>query len=105
MLFLDGIALSKVGNGTGDLENARIGAGREAEAISDQLRHTVAAGVQFAMFFDEAGCHLGVAVNFCSIGVTEPSIWNWEHGTEPELQYNPRIIKFLGWLYSVRLPG
>ena len=32
------------------------------------------------------------------IGVTESSIWNWEHGTEPELQYNPRIIKFLGYI-------
>lgn len=30
------------------------------------------------------------------IGVTESSIWNWEHGTEPELQYKPRIINFLG---------
>ena len=32
------------------------------------------------------------------IGVTESSIWNWEHGTEPELQYNPSIIKFLGYI-------
>ena len=32
------------------------------------------------------------------IGVTESSIWNWEHGTEPELQYNQRIIKFLGYI-------
>ena len=32
------------------------------------------------------------------IGVTESSIWNWEHGTEPELQYNPKIIKFLGYI-------
>ena len=32
------------------------------------------------------------------IGVTESSVWNWEHGTEPELQYNPRIIKFLGYI-------
>jgi len=30
------------------------------------------------------------------IGVTESSIWNWEHGVEPELQYNPSITKFLG---------
>jgi transcriptional regulator with XRE-family HTH domain len=34
------------------------------------------------------------------IGVTESSIWNWEHGTEPELQYNPSIIKFLGYIPS-----
>jgi len=32
------------------------------------------------------------------IGVTESSIWNWEHGTEPELQFNPSIIKFLGYI-------
>jgi transcriptional regulator with XRE-family HTH domain len=30
------------------------------------------------------------------IGVTVSSIFNWEHGVEPELQYNPSIIKFLG---------
>jgi DNA-binding XRE family transcriptional regulator len=32
------------------------------------------------------------------ISVTESSVWNWEHGTEPELHYNPRIIKFLGYI-------
>ncbi|BDV41607.1 hypothetical protein GURASL_05300 [Geotalea uraniireducens] len=32
------------------------------------------------------------------IGVTESSIWNWEHGVEPELQYNPKIINFLGYV-------
>jgi transcriptional regulator with XRE-family HTH domain len=32
------------------------------------------------------------------IGVTVSSIYNWEHGTEPELQYNPSIIKFLGYI-------
>ena len=32
------------------------------------------------------------------IGVTESSVWNWEHGTDPELHYNPRIIKFLGYI-------
>lgn len=31
------------------------------------------------------------------IGVTESSVWNREHVTEPELQYNPKIIKFLGY--------
>ncbi|WP_157039893.1 helix-turn-helix domain-containing protein [Pelobacter propionicus] len=31
------------------------------------------------------------------VGVTESSVWNWEHGTEPELQYNPKIINFLGY--------
>jgi len=32
------------------------------------------------------------------IGVTESTVWNWEHSTEPELQYNPSIIKFLGYI-------
>ncbi len=32
------------------------------------------------------------------IGVTESSVWNWEHGTEPGLQYNPKIIEFLGYI-------
>ncbi len=32
------------------------------------------------------------------IGVTESSVWNWEHGTEPELQYYPKIIRFLGYV-------
>jgi transcriptional regulator with XRE-family HTH domain len=32
------------------------------------------------------------------IGVTESSVWNWEHGTEPEPRYNPSIIKFLGYI-------
>jgi hypothetical protein len=26
------------------------------------------------------------------------SIYNWEHGVEPELQYNRSIIKFLGYI-------
>lgn len=32
------------------------------------------------------------------IGVTESSVWNWEHGVEPEQHYNPNIIKFLGYI-------
>ena len=32
------------------------------------------------------------------ISVTESSVWNWEHGTEPKLHYNPIIIKFLGYI-------
>jgi DNA-binding XRE family transcriptional regulator len=30
------------------------------------------------------------------IGVTTSSIWNWEHGLEPDLRYQPQIITFLG---------
>jgi DNA-binding XRE family transcriptional regulator len=32
------------------------------------------------------------------IGVTSSSIWNWEHGLEPDLQSTHRIIEFLGYL-------
>ena len=32
------------------------------------------------------------------IGVTESSVWNWEHRVEPEQHYNPKIIKFLGYI-------
>jgi DNA-binding XRE family transcriptional regulator len=31
-----------------------------------------------------------------TIGVTESTIWNWEHGTKPLAKYLPKIIKFLG---------
>ena len=30
------------------------------------------------------------------IGVTESTVWNWEHGREPELRHIPKIIEFLG---------
>ncbi len=32
------------------------------------------------------------------IGVTVSSIYNWEHGTEPELRCLPAIIRFLGYV-------
>ncbi|MBI5188179.1 MAG: transcriptional regulator, partial [Nitrospirae bacterium] len=32
------------------------------------------------------------------IGVTEFTVWNWEHGTEPELKHMPKIIEFLGYV-------
>jgi transcriptional regulator with XRE-family HTH domain len=32
------------------------------------------------------------------IEVTESTIWNWEHGTEPELRHMPKIIEFLGYV-------
>lgn len=25
-------------------------------------------------------------------------IWNWEHGTEPELRHMPKIVEFLGYV-------
>jgi hypothetical protein len=32
------------------------------------------------------------------IGVTESTVWNWEHGTEPELRHMPKVIEFLGYV-------
>lgn len=32
------------------------------------------------------------------IGVKESTVWNWEHGTEPELRHIPKIIEFLGYV-------
>ena len=32
------------------------------------------------------------------IGVTESTIWNWEHGVEPELRHIPKIIEFLSYV-------
>jgi DNA-binding XRE family transcriptional regulator len=32
------------------------------------------------------------------IGVTESTVWNCEHGTEPELRHTPKIIEFLGYV-------
>lgn len=32
------------------------------------------------------------------IGVTESTVWNWEHGTEPELRHIPAALAFLGYV-------
>lgn len=32
------------------------------------------------------------------IGVTESTVWNWEHGREPELKHMPKVIEFLGYM-------
>ncbi len=64
MLLMDICTAVKIGNGAGYFEDAGVGASGEAETISDQLQHTVAGGVKFAVLLDEAWCHLGVAVDF-----------------------------------------
>lgn len=30
-------------------------------------------------------------------GVTESTLWNWEHGTTPLVRYMPKIVEFLGY--------
>ena len=32
------------------------------------------------------------------IGVTESTVWNWEHGTKPELIHIPTVLAFLGYV-------
>ena len=32
------------------------------------------------------------------IGVSENTIWNWEHGTEPALIHIPAVLDFLGYV-------
>jgi transcriptional regulator with XRE-family HTH domain len=32
------------------------------------------------------------------IGVTKSTVWNWEHGTEPELIHIPAVLAFLGYV-------
>ncbi|MGH7274091.1 MAG: helix-turn-helix transcriptional regulator [Nitrospiria bacterium] len=32
-----------------------------------------------------------------TIGVTKSTVWNWEHGTNPETRYQSKIIQFLGY--------
>ena len=32
------------------------------------------------------------------IGVSVATIWNWEHGSEPDVKHVPSIIKYLGYV-------
>lgn len=60
------IAAVKIGNGARHLEDAGVSTGRETKTVGDQFQHPVAGRVQLAIFFDETGCHLRVAVDFCA---------------------------------------
>lgn len=44
------------------------------------------------------GCSLNNFEVAEQIGVREYSIYNWEHGTEPELRFMPKTIAFLGYV-------
>jgi transcriptional regulator with XRE-family HTH domain len=33
-----------------------------------------------------------------TIGVSENTVWNWEHGIEPELIHVPAVLAFLGYV-------
>ena len=58
------LAVSQVGDGAGHLEDAVVGAGGKSQAVGDQFQHAVAGVIQFAVFLDKTGRHLGVAVDF-----------------------------------------
>ncbi len=32
------------------------------------------------------------------VSVSEATIWNWEHGTQPDVKHVPSIIRYLGYL-------
>ena len=53
----------EIGDGAGDLEDARVAAGGEAEALGDEFEEAVPGFVRLAMFTNEARRHLGVAVD------------------------------------------
>ena len=63
MLLADMLGAFEIGDGAGDLEDARVAAGGEAEALGDEFEEAVAGFVRFAMLADEARRHLGVAVD------------------------------------------
>lgn len=51
----------QVGDGTGDLDDAGIGAGAQTQAVDDFLQHLLAGLVQLAVLLHLLGIHLGVA--------------------------------------------
>ena len=63
MLLADMLRAVEIGNGARDLENARVAAGGEAEALGDKFEKAVAGFVRLAMFANQARRHLGVAVD------------------------------------------
>ena len=69
MLLADMLRAIKISNRPRHLEDARVAAGREAEALGDEFEQAVAGFVRLAMFADEACGHLGVAVD---AAVSEP---------------------------------
>jgi len=74
VLLADALAPLQVGNGPGNLKDAGEGAGGEAESVGDQLQHSVAGGVQFAVLPEVASGHLGVAVDLRPLEAFHPEI-------------------------------
>ena len=53
----------QVGDGAGDLEDAGVGPGREAELVDGLFQKSLGAIPDLTIFFQKAGGHLGVAVD------------------------------------------
>ena len=53
-------SLFKIRNGSGQLENSRIGAGRKPELLHGTLKDAHGVASEIAVFFDMAGLHLAV---------------------------------------------
>ena len=64
VILPDAVASRQVGDGPGHFEDAGVGAGGEAEPVGGEFQHPVAGGVRLAELPDEAGGHVGVAVDF-----------------------------------------
>ena len=80
----------EVGNRPGDLENARVTAGGEAEAFGDEFEEAVAGFIRLAMLEDEARRHLGVAVDAAVVeAIFLASLLN-----SSEMQVNPSLHSF-----------
>ena len=62
MGLFDALAAGEVGDGAGDFEDARVAAGREAEAVGDHLQQFVSGLVHRTELADVAGLHLAVGV-------------------------------------------
>ena len=64
MFHGDVAATSKVGDGTGDLENAAVSAGGQAQLVDGGFQQTLGVVVDATEAFDVAASHLSVAVEF-----------------------------------------
>jgi len=62
VLGLDGCSAAQIGDSTGDLQDAVVGAGAEAEALDGELHETLASSIQRAVTTYLPGVHLGIAV-------------------------------------------
>ena len=67
MIDLNIFFSGQIGDGTGDFQDTVISAGGQTEFVYGRFKKTAGHIVDFAMFFNMAIVHLGVAKYFCSI--------------------------------------